>query len=139
MVDAESGADDYLTKPFDLSELLARIRSLTRRSKGIAEPIFSYDDIELDPAKHRVSKAGQVVDLSPKEFAILKMLLENIGKAVSKSRLENLLYSWNSAVESNRIEVHIHHLRKKIGQSFIKNIRSAAHFFIPLFLTQIRH
>ena len=121
------GADDYLTKPFDLAELLARIRSLTRRSKGIAEPIFSYDDIKLNPANHSVSKAGEALDLSPKEFAILKMLLENIGKTVSKSRLEDLLYSWDDAIESNTIEVHIHYLRKKIGYNFIKTLRGVGY------------
>lgn len=121
------GADDYLTKPFDLAELLARIRSLTRRSKGIAEPIFIYDDIKLNPANHSVSKAGEALDLSPKEFAILKMLLENIGKTVSKSRLEDLLYSWDDAIESNTIEVHIHYLRKKIGQNFIKTLRGVGY------------
>ena len=84
------GADDYLAKPFDLLELLARIRSLTRRSKGIAEPIFSYDDIELDPAKHWVSKAGQAADLSPKEFAILtwkkEKIIYNSGESLKLSK-----------------------------------------------------
>jgi two-component system response regulator QseB len=120
----DQGADDYLTKPFDLGELLARIPALVRRSRGIAEPILSHLDIELNCAKHSVTKDGVALEISPKEFAILKMLLENVGKTVSKSRLEDLLYSWDNAIESNTIEVHIHHLRKKIGQNFIKTIRS---------------
>jgi two-component system response regulator QseB len=117
------GADDYLAKPFDLEELFARIRSLVRRSNSIAEPILTAGDIELDPAKHLVFKEKNKIDLSPKEFAILKLLMENLGKTVSKNRLEDLLYSWDDSVESNTIEVYIHHLRKKIGQNSIKTVR----------------
>lgn len=123
----DGGADDYLTKPFNLDELLARIRSLVRRSNGIAELILSYKNISLNPAKHLVTKDEKAVDLSPKEFAILKLLLENNGKVVSKSRLENLLYSWEESLESNALEVHIHNLRKKIGAENIKTIRGAGY------------
>lgn len=117
------GADDYLTKPFDLYELQARIISLHRRSKGIANPTLIHDDLELNPFNHKLLQAGEEIVLSPKEFAILKILLENIDKVISKSHLENLLYSWNDAVESNTVEVHIHHLRNKLGRNLIKTVR----------------
>jgi DNA-binding response OmpR family regulator len=121
------GADDYMSKPFDLDELFARIRSLVRRSKGIATNILRYKDIELNPLDHTVISNKTKIDLSAKEFAILKYLLENVGKITSRSHLEELLYSWDDALESNAIEVHIHHLRKKMGRDLIKTIRSVGY------------
>jgi len=123
----DSGADDYLTKPFNLDELLARIRSIVRRSNGIAELILTHKNISLNPAKHVVTVDEKVVEVSPKEFAILKLLLENNEKVVSKARLENLLYSWEESLESNALEVHIHNLRKKIGAQNIKTIRGVGY------------
>lgn len=121
------GADDYLTKPFDLEELLARIRAIRRRSQGFATSILRCGVLELDQKAHLVTKNGVALELSPHEFSILQMLMENNHKVVSKSKLENSLYSWDDNVESNVIEVHIHNLRKKIGENFIKNIRSVGY------------
>lgn len=122
-----SGADDYLVKPFDLDELLARINALCRRSKGISSPIINYAEFELNSANHKFTKSGINIELSPKEFEIIKILMENIGKVLSKESLENVLYSWDDSVESNTVEVHIHHLRKKINKDIIKTIRGVGY------------
>lgn len=117
------GADDYITKPFDLEELLARIRSISRRVNETTSCIVEYKDVKLDTAAHSVLKGEQKIELSPKEFMILQILMENQKKVVSKSRLENSLYNWDNSIESNTVEVHIHHIRKKIGQDLIKTVR----------------
>jgi DNA-binding response OmpR family regulator len=123
----DSGADDYLAKPFDMDELVARIRALLRRSSGRANPILTHGDISLDPAAHQVTRAGDVVELSGREFAILQVLMEYHGKVMSKSRLEEELYGWSSDVESNTVEVYIHHLRKKLGSDLIRTIRGVGY------------
>lgn len=117
------GADDYLSKPFIVEELLARIRSVVRRSKGISTATITHKNLELDPINFTVKKDQNQIPITPKEFNILKTLLENIDKVTSKAHLEEMLYSWEDGAESNTIEVYIHHLRKKLGQDLIKTVR----------------
>lgn len=123
----DSGADDYLIKPFDLEELTARIRALLRRHGGRAVPLISRDKLTLDPAAHVVTLDNQPVDLAPREFAILQALLENTGRVLSRERLEQILYGWGEEVESNAVEVHIHHLRRKLGATLIRTIRGVGY------------
>jgi len=123
----DSGGDDYMTKPFDLDELNARIRALLRRSTGHVAPFVQHGPIMLDPAAHAVTVDGQPVDVSPREFAILRALLTNAGQVLSRSRLEETLYGWGTDIESNAVEVHIHHLRKKLGSSLIRTVRGVGY------------
>lgn len=123
----DHGADDYMVKPFDLDELQARVRAVMRRRAGRTSPVLIHGDIELDPVAHSVKKAGELVELSPKGFAILHTLLENKGRVLSRSRLEESLYSWKDEIESNAVEVHIHHLRKKLGSDLIRTIRGVGY------------
>jgi len=119
----DSGADDYLVKPFDMDELTARLRALVRRSSGRTEPTIEYQDISITPSEHRVEKAGVVVALSRHEYLILVHLIENRGRIYSQQALTDYVYPWNEEVESNTIQVHIHHLRKKIGKTLIQTRR----------------
>ena len=123
----DAGADDYLVKPIDLDELTARIRALTRRSAGRAAPLLTYGEISLDPAAHSVSLAGRPVELSSREFSLLQMLLENTGRVLTRSQLEQSLYGWRDEPESNALEVHIHHLRKKLGSDLIRTLRGVGY------------
>ena len=111
----DAGADDYLVKPFSLEELAARLRALGRRQGGRAAPRLELGPLSLDPATHEVSKDGQPVELSAREFALLHALMENPGVPLSRTQLEERLYGWDAEVASNAVEVHIHALRRKLG------------------------
>lgn len=123
----DSGADDYLVKPVDLDELCARLRVLQRRQVGRSDPIIQHGDITLDPAAHRVTANNEPVNLSMREFVLLQHLLENVGRVIPRARLEQKLYGWEGEVESNSLEVFIHHLRKKLGSGLIRTVRGVGY------------
>jgi DNA-binding response OmpR family regulator len=121
------GADDYLVKPFALEELMARIHAVMRRQTGSAQPLLNYGDIQLDPQSHTLWYKGELVSLSAKEFALMHQLMMNPKKVISKEQLEDSLYGWNEEISSNAIEVHIHHLRKKLSPEVIRTVRGVGY------------
>ena len=126
----DTGADDYLVKPFDLDELSARLRALIRRRSGRASPLIEHGPLALDPATHEVRLNGEPVHLSAREFALLHLLLKEPGTPLSRSQLEDRLYGWGEEVGSNAVEVHIHALRRKIGSDLIRNLRGVG-YLVP--------
>jgi len=119
----DAGADDYLVKPFEFTELCARLRALTRRTRGHASEVIRYQEIIIDTTAHTVNYIEQPVELSRREFALLVELISNKGRVLSRHHLEQKLYSWGDEIESNTIEVYIHHLRKKFYAELIKTVR----------------
>jgi two-component system, OmpR family, response regulator QseB len=127
----DAGADDYLIKPFDLDELAARIRALLRRKAGRPSTALEHLGVILDPATHCVTQDGVEVALSPREFAVLQLLLERPGAILSRAQIEERLYGWGEEVESNAVEVHIHGLRRKLGAQFILTVRGVGYRVRP--------
>ena len=119
----DAGADDYLGKPFDLEELAARLRAMLRRHEGRASAVIEWNGLCLDPATQKGRLEGRELRFSRREFTILQALAENPGRIMSKAQLEERLYGWQEDVESNTVEVHIHHLRAKLGRDFILTVR----------------
>lgn len=119
----DSGADDYLVKPFDFDELVARLRALVRRTRELAEPTFLSGEVSIDTDRHLASVQGKDVILSGKEWVLLDALSSRPGHIWSRAQLEKCIYGWAGAAESNTVEVHIHSLRRKLGKDFILTVR----------------
>ncbi|MCC7547424.1 MAG: response regulator transcription factor [Burkholderiales bacterium] len=123
----DAGADDYLVKPFDMGELGARLRALVRRASGAPAPLLRVGDITLDPAARGVRHGDRPVELSLREFALLEALMRNAGRVLTRAQLEQALYAWGQEVESNAVEVHVHHLRRKLDPAAIRTVRGVGY------------
>lgn len=123
----DTGADDYVVKPFDLHELAARLRALIRRSGGEAGPLLRVGEVGLDPAAHRATFKGSPVDLPAREFALLHAFMLNAGRVLTRDQLAERLYAWGEEVESNAIDVHVHHLRRKLAPGLIRTVRGVGY------------
>lgn len=123
----DSGADDYIVKPFDMEELRARVRALIRRSSGRANSILNYRNVSLDTAAHTVYVDGSLMSVPRREFSLLQKLLENSGQVLSREQLMQSVYGWEEDVDSNALEVHIHNLRKKLNANYIRTIRGVGY------------
>ncbi len=123
----DAGADDYLPKPFAIPELLSRIRALTRRSSGFVEQVWRIGKLSIEPSRQRVLLNDALIELSLREYTLLLELARHAGRFVTRSKLEQVLFSSETAIESNSLEVHVHHLRKKLGAERIKTIRGVGY------------
>ncbi len=119
----DAGADDYMVKPIDLDELAARLRALERRAAGRAAPTIQLGRIAIDPAARKVTRNGMPIDLTPREFALLLALARRPGVVLTRAQLAEALYGWNESIESNAVDVHVHHLRRKLGAGLIETRR----------------
>lgn len=127
----DAGADDYVVKPVAIAELAARLRALVRRSQGAAGGVLRLRELEIDPAARTVRYAGRPVELQPREFAVLLELVLNAGRVLTRAQLESRLYEWGEALESNAIEVHVHHLRRKLDPALIRTVRGVGYMVPP--------
>ena len=123
----DAGADDYVIKPVALGELAARLRALLRRGAGEAAPVLRVGELAIDPSAHRVSWRGEDVELGPREYAVLEALARAAGQVLSREQLEERLYEWDRALASNAIEVHVHHLRRKLAPELIRTVRGVGY------------
>jgi two-component system response regulator QseB len=126
----DAGADDYIVKPFDLDEVMARMRSVLRRAAGRADPSVQHGDLRLDPVTHTVERGGVPVNVSAHEYSVLEALLQRPGAVLSRAQLEDRLYGWDEPIGSNAVEVYVHGLRRKLGSDIIRTLRGVG-YFIP--------